>query len=282
MRLKNSIKFYMVCIMLVCICCLGKGQVANGANAAKMSLEPDVVYSAYDVTGDGAADTVKVKIADNKDQWNSETIKIFVNNNIVFKQKRKCDPSWRVNLIQLANGKVFFDIDSTIMSDDDDIHQLYICENDKLKSVYDFNKYYDKYADYYLVNIDKVSGNTIKTEVYAQFYTTGSIRFDMNVNYKDGKFERASNTFTPKYKMYNRKNKWTANRKIKVYKKAGSNKTAYTLKKGNVVKLNKIIYKNNKVYFQIKNNNGKGKTGYIPASKKFPSSNYFKEAQYAG
>lgn len=102
----------------------------------------------------------------------------------------------------------------------------------------------------------------------------------MNVAYKKGKFKRTANTFRPKYES--RKNKWTAGRKIKVYKKAGSKKTAFTLKKGNTVKLEKIIYKNNKVYFRVKRSKGKVKTGYIPGAKKWADPQYFEEAQFAG
>lgn len=160
------------------------------------------------------------------------------------------------------------------------MHQLYCVQNSKLKSVYDFQKYYNKYADYYLTDIAKVSGNTIKISVMAQFFVPGSVRFDMNFTYKDGKFKRTSNTFALKYKTMARKNKWTANRKIKVYKKAGSKKLAYTLKKGNVVKLNKVVYKGNKVYFQVKKSNGK--TGYIVATKHMSPTLYFEEAQFAG
>lgn len=282
MRLKKSVLFYIVCIMLVCICS-GKAQAASSASVSLKSGESN---SSYDVTGDGVKDTVKVVLTDNVKSTDKDgrtgMIQVFVNDNIVFEQKREEEPCWDVKLIKLANGKVFFDIESTIMSEDDCIHKLYICENGKLKSVYNFQKYYAKYASYYFVDIVKVSGNTINTSVRAQFNTTGIVLFNMNIVYKDGAFKRTSNTFTPKYKAMSRKNKWTAGRKIKVYKKAGSKKTAYTLKKGNVVKLNKIIYKNHKVYFQIKNNNGKGKTGYIPAAKKYGNPQYFKEAEYAG
>lgn len=285
MRTKSNIKFYVICIMLAASSIilasiyLGKGQVSNAASTVQVLIQPDEVLSKYDVTEDGKADAIKVKIVDNKDEYDSATMQLFVNDKMVFQQKREASPYWSVSLIKLANGKVFFDIYSTIGSDDACIHQLYICKDDKLKSVYDFQKCYSKYADYFSMGVVKVSGNTLKTSVQAQFFTTGKIQYDMNLNYKNGKFIITSNKFTPKYKEMCRKNKWTAEKKIKVYKKAGSKKVAYTLKKGNVIKINKIIYKSNKIYFQVKNS--KGKTGYIPAAKKYTSS-YFKEAQYAG
>lgn len=274
MRLKRSIPFYVFVFMMFAGVCLAKGEVAKASKTDNLSLTPDKVYQ-YDVNGDGVADKVKVKIVYNNDEQYSRVIQIFVNDEVVFKQKREQDPVWYVSLIRLENGKVFFDIYSTVCSDDDCIHKLYSYQNGKLKSVYNFQKYYNKYADYYLLNITKVSGNTIKVSVMAQFFVTGRIRFDMNLSYKDGTFKRTSDSFALKSK-----HKWTANRKIKVYKKAGSKKVAYTLKKGTVVKLNKVVYKNNKVYFQVKKTNGK--KGYIPATTKMSSTCYFKEAQFAG
>lgn len=279
MRLKKSIQFYVFVFMMFAVACLTKEEVAKASNTVNVSLTPDKVYQ-YDVNEDGITDQVEVKVLKNDDKEYSGVLKVYVNEELVFEQKRNLDPVWNVKLIRLENGKVFFDIYSTIVSDDACIHQLYSWQEGKLESVYDFQKYYNKYADYYLVDIVKVSGNTIKTSVMGQFFVTGIIRFDMNVSYKDGEFERISDSFALQYKTAARKNKWTVNRKIKVYKETGSKKLAYTLTKGTVVKLNKVVYKGNKVYFQVKKSDGK--TGYIVATKKMSSTSFFKEAQFAG
>lgn len=278
MRLKRSIQFYVYVFMMFAVACFAKEEVAKASDTV-VSLTPDTVYQ-YDVNEDGVTDQVEVKIVRNEDREYSGEVKVCVNEEIVFEQKRKCDPVWDVKLIPLENGKVYFDIYSTISSDDACIHQLYSWQEGKLKSVYNFQKYYSKYGDYYLVDIIGVSGNTIKTSVMAQFFATGIIRFDINVSYKGGKFKRTSDSFALKYKTADRKNKWTLNQKIKVYKKAGSPKLAYTLTKGTVVKLNKVVYKGNKVYFQVKKSDGE--TGYIAATKKVSSTGFFQETQFAG
>lgn len=255
---------------------------AAGNGIVLLELYPDMeaTYTKYDVTGDSVKDTVKVTLTYPNDEMYSGTMKVYVNGDLVFEQTREQDPGWTVKLIKLKNGKVFFDIASTIVSDDCCIHHLYVYKNKQLKSVYDFQKYYEQYATYYNVETTAVSGNTIKTTVWAQFYTTGMINFNMNVAYKNGSFKRTANTFRPNFEDPTKK--WTAGRTIKVYKSAGSTKLAYTLKKGNTVQLNKIVYKNNKVYFQVKRSNGKGKTGYIPCAKKWTNPQYFDEAQFAG
>lgn len=278
MKRRNGVKIGAIVCTMIAGLFLGQANVVQGASTRNISLEPDKVYQ-FDVDADGTNDSIKVTITDNKDNNDSATMKVLVDNQTVFSQKRSNSPYWNIKLLRLANGEVFFDIYSTVMSDDDCIHQLYSCEGDQLESVYDFQEF-DKYADYYFVEVEEVSGNYLKTGVSAQFYTTGSIRFPMNVEYEDGEFKRTSNSLSINYKEMSRKNKWTAQKTVKVYKKAGSGKCVYTLKKGNVIKINKVVYKNNKVYFQVKNS--KGKTGYIPASKSIKSMNTFKEAQFAG
>lgn len=267
---------------LVATIYLGKGKVSNAADTANIMLEPGKVLTQYDVNGDGKSDKVKYTKLDNQDDENSATMRVFVNNKKVFEQTREDSPSWCLRLIKLENGKVIFDISSTIGSDDACIHQLYVCKDNKLKSIYNFQKYFENYADYYSADVVEVSGNTLKLTVYAQFYTTGSVRYDMKlcyISYKDGAFERASNGYTVNYKEMNKENKWTATRNIKVYKRADSKNVVFTLKKKDVVKINKITFINKKVYIQVKNRSGK--TGYIPAAKQYNGS-YFKEAQYAG
>lgn len=193
LKSKQSFKRTLVPITLFLIFCISIGAAIKGLKTNEsvvksigeiVLLEPDEVYSKYDVTGDGKEDTFKVEILENNDETLFDgTMQILLNNKIVFEQKRELRPAWEVKLIKLANGEAFFDINSTIMDADDRIHhQLYICENDALKSVYDFQKYYSEYTTNYSVDIVKVSGNTIETEVYTQFHVTGIMQYDMNLN----------------------------------------------------------------------------------------------------
>ena len=275
-------KSWLWAIVLCMLAVFAPTRQVEAAEAGIVSFElyedGEDTCSKYDVTGDKIQDTVKVTVKNNQDDSYSGTLQVYVNGNLVFKQTREPDPIFHVNLIQLKNGKIFFDIESTIFSDDACIHNLYVYSKGKLKNVYDFQEYFANYASYYTVNIVNVSGNTLKTEVRAQFHTTGIIRYNMKVAYKNGTLKRTSNTYSINYDS--RTNKWTVGRTIKAYKSAGSKKLAFTLKKGNSVQLNKVVYKNNKVYFQVKRSNGK--TGYIPAIRKYPYPQYFVEAQYAG
>ena len=111
------------------------------------------------------------------------------------------------------------------------------------------------------------------TSETAQFFATGMISWSMKFTYKDGKVKRTASQFTPTYEK-NVKN-WTAQRNLNLYQQLGSKTLAYTIKNGDVVQINKIIFKDFKVYFQVINKSGK--IGYLTCPKTFQSKNYFKE-----
>lgn len=285
---KNKLSFekILVPVTLFVIFCIsitvavkGLKSNSNDSTGEKVSLEKNVEYSQYDVTGDGRTDKVEIQQKKHKDNNESITLKVLINDQLAFQEKELYEPYWYVDLIKLANGKVFFSIGAR---ENDYILtlKLYAYKDDKLECVHDFYENYNNYASSYIVNIHNVFGNTIETEVSAQFHVTGGVQYDMDLEYKDGSFKNTSSEFPIKYKEMSKKNKWTVNRTIKIYKEAGSKDTAYTLKKGNVVKIDKVIYKNDEVYFQVVNS--KGKTGYMEGVKEYQDISFFKEVMFAG
>lgn len=274
--------------VLTVICIIVPKQEVYAAKSRYINLKvPEKVnksktYKKYDVTGDGVADKVTLKITKGKDKYD-RTLKIKVNGLSVYKHTAQDSQFWDVNLVCLKNGKVYFEIYSLVSSEDIELHELYQYKNGTLKRVFDFQDYGGGYVTHYFVSIKKVSGNTIYTNASAQFLTTGGfLEYKMKLKYSKGKIKRVTNTYKLKYDGENMKNHWTVNRKIKVYKKPGSSSLIYTLKKGDVIKINKVIYKNKKVYFEVKNKNGQGKKGYIRGTKTYPNKLYFKESWYSG
>lgn len=281
---KQSLKRVLVPITLFVVFCISimvavKGLKTNDSIGEKLSLKQNVEYFQYDVTGDGKADKVEIQQKEHKDNNESITLKVLINDQLAFQEKELYEPNWYVDLIKLANGKVFFSIGAR---ENDYVLtlKLYAYKDGKLECVHDFYQNYKDYASGYIVNINNVSGNIIETEINAQFLVTGSVQYNMYLEYKDGSFKNASSEFPIKYKEMSKKNKWTVNRTIKTYKEAGSKDVAYTLKKGNVVKIYKVIYKNDEVYFQVVNS--KGKTGYMEGVKEYQNISFFKEVMFAG
>lgn len=288
--MKRELKRRLFCmaIMLCALCVLGKEQKVYAAESGYVRLggmwsgNKSKTYKKYDVTGDRIADRVKISVRNTGESGYDGTLKIYVNGKLAFEETVGEYNFWEVGLIRLKNGKTFFDISCTIVSDYIGLHAIYKYSDGKLNVIHNFLDCYSKYARYYNARIYKVKGNTIYTRTMIQFLTTGGFtEYNMKLVYKNGKIQRVSNSYPIIYDS-TQKNKWTANRKIKVYKKAGNKKVIYTLKKGDVIKINKVVYKNRKIYFQVKNKNGKGKTGYIPATTKYLKTLYFKETQYSG
>ncbi len=287
--MKNNVMkmgFYII-ILLCMLCTLGKVQKVHAADSGYVDLSlyndgENKTNNKYDVTGDGKADVVKTSLKMSGYNDDDGTLKIFVNDVLVYNNTIGPCYGWTVNLIPLKNGKTFFDIACTVENDREEIHELFEYKDKKLVSIYDFKKYYSKYANHYGVYIKKVKGNSIYFYNYVQFISLGGFeKYIIKYIYKDGKIKRASDYYPILYES-EKDNKWTVNRKIKVYKKPGNKKVIYTLKKGDKIKIYKVVYKNKKIYFQVKNKNGKGKTGYIPATTKYPRKKYFKEAFYSG
>lgn len=248
----------------------------KAASAGITRVDEDAEYTDFDLDGDGEKDSFYIETSyGSEDECDyTGTLKVYVNDKKVFSQKRDYHPYYGVQLITLKNGKTFIDIESSVSSDDDFIHKLYRCKSDKLSAVYDFQKDCENYSVSCWTTIKKVSGNSLQLSCSAQFYATGSIGWNMKVNYTNGAFKRAGSSYDIQ------KNKWTAQRTMRAYKKAGGKKLAYKIKKGEKVKIYNVVIKNNKVYFKVKNRNGKGKTAYLTATKKFPP--YFKEAVFFG
>lgn len=250
------------------------------------------VYTELDVTGDKKKDTIKVVYTPKGDMSDPDfvdgEIKILVNGKRVFKEARYGSPQWAIRLIWLKNGKVIFYISSTVGSGDNGEAGLYQYQSGKLRQLYDLDKFTDGAggdADGY--TIQKVTGNKIVIERSTQFHLTGMLYYNMTLVYKNGKLKLASNQMktTGRFSQSiatGNGNGWTAAYTMKVYNKAGSKKVAFKIKKGSKIEFKKVIYKNNKFYFQIRELSGKKRTGYIqnPKASKYPF--YFEECVFVG
>ncbi len=282
-------KIFCMAIILCALCIFGKEQIAYAAENSYVQLgdfwndNKSKTYKKYDVTGDGVTDKVKISVKDVGESGYDGRLRIYINGKKAFESIAGDYMFWNVCLVSLKNGNKFFEIESLVSSEDVNYHELYKYEDGKLKSFFDFLKNDSKYATHYDVRVYKVKNNTIYAKPFVQFITTGGfLSYNVKYKYKNGKIQRISKEHTILYEP-EQKNRWTVNRKIKVYKKPGSKKIRYTLKKGNVIKINKVVYKGKKIYFQIKNKDGKGKTGYIHATTKMPPKKmYFKESFYSG
>lgn len=250
------------------------------------------VYKEMDVTGDKKIDTVKVVYTPKGNVMDADyvdgEIKILVNGKRVYKEARKSGPYWNVRLIRLKNGKAFFYISSSVGSGDNAYIGLYQYKSGKLREVYDLDQFMKGAGDdapgFQILN---VTGNKIVFQGIAQFNLTGMLYYKMTLVHKNGKLKLASSQMPTTGRIgvestSQGANIWTSNYTIKAYKKVGSKKLAYKVKKGTKISIKKVIYKNKKFYFQVKELNGKKRTGYIPNPKGSKYPYYFVESMYVG
>lgn len=288
--MRSGYKKKLICVAVIfcALCIFGKEQSAYAAQNGYAQLgkiwsgNKSKTFKKYDVTGDGVEDKVKLSVKNVGESGYDGRLRISVNGKKVFESIARDYMFWEIRLVSLKNGNKYFEIASIVSSEDVNYHKLYKYEDGKLKSFFNFLKDDSKYATHYDVSIYKVKNNTIYVRTFVQFITTGRfLSYNIKYKYKNGKIKRNSKKHTILYDQ-GEKNRWTANRKIKVYKNPGSKKLSYKLKKDDVIKINKVVYKGKKIYFKIKKTNEEGKTGYIPATTKYPQKMYFKESYYSG
>ncbi len=115
----------------------------------------------------------------------------------------------------------------------------------------------------------KVSYGMITVPVFTQFSETGAVSYTVKYKYRGGKFKLVSNIVNIKsrgdkagdeYDQYFKKNQYFAKKTIKMYKKPGSKKVAFTLREGDMVTLKKIYIGKKGTYLGYKKGS---KTGWI-------------------
>lgn len=288
--MKRSTKKKLLCvvIMLCALCISGKEQKVYAAKSGYVKLvnqlekNNEEKFTQYDLDGDGENDEIVISTQKESGDEGLYIFKLFINGERPYQcVNYESESFWDVGLVYLKNGKVFLHISedqiNTVSGTKDNVdNSLYKYNGRYLEYVYSFYEDYRNYTNSITISLDKVKGNTIYTNALVEFnLIRNDIKYKEKHIYKKGKIQRDSKGVSIKC---NKKpnNKWKVNRKIKVYKKPRNKNIAYTLKKGDVIKINKVIFKRKKIYFQVKNKNGKGKTGYIPAITKYPRKEYFK------
>ena len=253
--------------------------VSAEAKAGKQKLKINTTYTKYDFTGDKKEDKFLISAKDNG--WAITEYSVFINGKEVFSKTSEYGLGYDIDVyrLELKNGKVFVAIIPIIDNGDIPDAAIYMYKNEKLTEVAPLDKLYSM-GNHVSVSKMSVSGNKVKVKYSVMSNSLGSISFTLDYKYKSGKLVRA----TTKSKLTSGLNikKWTANKKIKVYKSPNSKKKVMTLKKGQKVKIDKI-YVNKKysvTYLHVKTS--KGKSGWIKGLKSYPKKTLFKEVVYAG
>lgn len=248
---------------------------SNTAEAAKnyKRLEERTVYKTK-LTG---SKQYKVKYTYNIDTMK---FKLFINGKCV---KTLNDTWWpEVNLLKVKSNRNLIYIHDCGPSEDTGYIKVYEYKNDKLKLLRDLatisQEKYSRHLSF--ANLKSVISEKITIKWSIQSNALGS-SFNVDIPYKIGtsKITRSGTSYKLKDWDGNQV-KFTANRKIKTYTKAGGDKLAFTVKKGQKVTIMRLYGKNGKTYIQVKNSNGK--VGWFRDPDNYVEGGYFKECLFAG
>jgi len=258
---------------------------ANNARESLVDIYVNSSYSNYDITGDGKADTIKVKTLGTMapgtysgQPTHYEGLAVYVNGKKALKLNKKAfntsNDGYTLQLATLKNGKVFLYVRSKWYNQLDATNRLYRYKGGKLVLAKDLIKIADTrdglksdgtVARSYGLrgpNGITVSGNRIIANGMLANSLVGSGSFDINLLYKKGKLVLSPRTSTLDIGSYTYPSTQTLKAKgsIAAYKSATGSKKAFTIKKGQKVTVKKISIRNKDPRVQVKV--GK-KTGWL-------------------
>ena len=285
-KLKRIGAFLLMLVM--CITTIPKVSAADG-KVKPIELKNQKNIKKYDVTGDGKVDKIRID-CDNEEKaypgWGTSW-KIYINDKVVYQNKDNWTTCLEVQYYKVSAKRIYLLVTNCMMENGDILGcELYQYKNGTLKKVCDFYDAIIKniYCFHYGVSIKSMTAKKIVISCRNQFNATAYLYWDMEYQYKSGKWKKTGTVHTVTNdinKIMNQSDTWTANRKFSTTTTAGGKKKAFTVKKGDKVKIKKICLKNKHTYIHI--TNAKGKTGWLKDPK--TSNNgfgCFKEAMFAG
>lgn len=239
------------------------------ANPTSVKLKLNKATSAYDITGDGKKDTIRITASHDSFTDMYYNLTVYVNRKQVFRDPEKSFYFYDFEgaLYTLKNGKPFL----YLFNPGDDYYGsvcgLFQYRSGKLRSVFNFNTFY-RPGYHNGGEVVKVSGNSMTVRLGTMSYALAGFSADFVLNYKNGTLALASRTGTihqigaqlPAYPKlrYN----------VKLYSSRTSSKSAGTLKRGTGVKITKVYVGRKFVRFLMISQSGKrgwyqSQAGYI-------------------
>lgn len=284
-RISGAWKWLFLILISVCIL-----QVKPVQASSLRRLSLNRTYTAYDVTGDGKRDRIRIA-ATRETPYYFRQVRVIINGrNCLVKKFSSYSPTSviRFRVCTLSNGKPFLFLECMGDSSVENTACLYQYSKGRLKTVLDMRRmlsstyFYKPYFD-----VKKVTGNMITFTVCGTPYNTGFINWDMSYRYQRGRLVRTSTTSQMKIKTY------TVIRRFQTYKKAGSRQKAFAVQIGQKVRLTHICIKDKIPYFRVMDS--RGRVGWMKGATKamyikvphysYPNNffgYYFKEGIVAG
>ncbi len=256
-------------------------------NPAMVDLSLNKSYAKYDITGDGKADTVKCTGKWEESYDGFQGLKITINGKTVLRDKETFYYELNAKLCTLKNGKVYLYLYNPAENGDARYCGIYQYQKGKLKCVLNMNKFFGsgKLGYHTQGGVTAVSGNKLTVNMYQQNYELGGINVAFDYKYSKGKLVKDGNV-AKEYTIWaadNNSGKLTAQKNMRVYTKPDGKTKAFSLKKGQQIKVTGIYCKSGKMFLKVQRISD-GKKGYIKCIEDYPKDFIapFAEVVYAG
>lgn len=249
----------------------------QAANPTAKRLQEGVIYSTYDITGDGRAD--KILVQNTHGTWH-DGVRITINGKVAynfFNDGYYITAPAEATLYTLKNGKPFLYL-FAYTEDDDGLAVLLQYSAGKLKKIIDFNEAFSYYGMHRNGRVVNVNGNNMTLGFTFMSWTLGFSQYNFTYTYRGGTMKMANRFAT--VSRFGSGNTLIAARTLRAYTNVWDRKTSFILKPGNKVTVKKLYYGNG-VWLQLYY--GK-KIGYIKCLSSYPANGtpIFSNVMYAG
>lgn len=251
-------------LLIMLAVCMFQVKPVKAAGFTRLSLNR--TYTAYDVTGDGRRDRIRIATTGRGGYFNRVRVIINGKNRLVKNFSSFQPTAVRFRICTLSNRKPFLFMECMGDSINESSACLYQYSGGRLKTVLNLrNMLSRKYFYKYYFDVKKVSGNTITFLAGGLAYNTGAIDFDMSYAYRGGRFVRTSTTTRLAERNIRwasgKTNNYTVVKRFQTYKKAGSKVKSFAPQIGERVKITHICIRNKVPYFRIVDS--RGRTGWM-------------------
>lgn len=256
------------------------------AAANGITLKANRTYTAYDVTGDGVKDKIRIKtVADEtEDDEIYKTLVVSVNGKTAFRLKDTRFYYVNAEIYTLKNGQPLLYLYTPAENGDGPVCALLKYSNGKFRKILDFTTLMDGYGNHQIGEVISISGNKIVITESVVSYSLGVNDINFTYKYANGKFVPASRygAYKAIYSNGQKNRYFTANNELPAYSRPGSTTVSKVLETGTLVKIIKCAIINGKMYIQLE---GNGEILWINALNTPPiddSEKQFMEVTYAG
>ena len=268
-------------LLIMLAVCMFQVKPVKAAGFTRLGLNR--TYTAYDVTGDGRKDRIRIATTGRGGYFNRVRVIINGKNRLVKNFSSSQPTAVRLRICTLSNRKPFLFMECMGDSIVENTACLYQYSGGKLKTVLNLrNMLSSKYFYKYYFDVKKVSGNTITFLAGGLAYNTGAIDFDMTYAYRGGRFVRTSTTTRLAEKNIRwaggKTNTFTVARRFQTYQKAGSRVKSFAPMLGERVKITHICIRNKVPYFRIVDR--RGRTGWMNGINRSYYSRVVKHPRY--